>query len=145
MFNRLGLIGLILIAALAPVSFAQSDRGTMTGTVADSTGAVNASVPVQVKNTVTGVAYDGATSNTGTPGVAAQTQPSVDAIQEIANQTSNYAAEYGQAGGGVLNLTMKSGGNQFHGSAYDYFINEDLNAGNNFAVPARPRNRRNDY
>jgi len=90
-------------------------------------------------------------SNTGTPGVAAQTQPSVDAIQEIAIQTSNYAAEYGQAGGGVFNLTMKSGGNTFHGSAYDYFINEDLNAGNNFTAtsapttPARPRNRRNDY
>jgi hypothetical protein len=84
-------------------------------------------------------------SNTGTPGVAAQTQPSVDAIQEIAIQTSNYAAEYGQAGGGVFNLTMKSGGNQFHGSAYDYFINEDLNANNNFTGTPRPRNRRNDY
>jgi hypothetical protein len=84
-------------------------------------------------------------SNTGTPGVAAQTQPSVDAIQEIAIQTSNYAAEYGQAGGGVFNLTMKSGGNQFHGSAYDYFINEDLNANNNFTGTPRQRNRRNDY
>lgn len=84
-------------------------------------------------------------SNTGTPGVAAQTQPSVDAIQEIAIQTSNYAAEYGQAGGGVFNLTMKSGGNTFHGSAYEYFINEDLNANNNFTGTPRPRNRRNDY
>ncbi|HEY3822925.1 MAG TPA: TonB-dependent receptor [Bryobacteraceae bacterium] len=84
-------------------------------------------------------------SNTGTPGVAAQTQPSVDAIQEIAIQTSNYAAEYGQAGGGVFNLTMKSGGNQFHGSAYEYFINEDLNANQNMTGLPRPRNRRNDY
>jgi hypothetical protein len=45
------------------------------------------------------------------------TQPSVDAIQEYAIQTSNYAAEFGQAGGGVFNVTMRSGTNQFHGSA----------------------------
>jgi carboxypeptidase family protein len=40
-------------------------------------------------------------------------QPSVDAIQEIAIQTSNFAAEFGQAGGAVFNFTMKSGTNQF--------------------------------
>lgn len=90
-------------------------------------------------------------SNTGTPGVAAQTQPSVDAIQEVAIQTSNYAAEYGQVGGGMFNVTMRSGGNQFHGSAYDYYVNEFLNAGNPFTGTVvkggnpRPRNRRNDY
>ena len=77
-------------------------------------------------------------SNTGTPGVAAQTQPSVDAIQEIAIQTSNYAAEYGQVGGGMFNLTMKSGTNQFHGSAYEYFVNEDLNANQPFTDTAPP-------
>lgn len=88
-------------------------------------------------------------SNTGTPGVPAQTQPSVDAIQEVAVQTSNYAAEYGQVGGGYFNLTMKSGTNQFHGSVYDYFVNEVFNAGQPFtgnpAGNPRPRNRRNDY
>jgi hypothetical protein len=90
-------------------------------------------------------------SNSGTPGVAAQTQPSVDAIQEVAIQTSNYAPEYGQVGGGMFNVTMKSGTNQFHGSAYDYFVNEAFNAGNpNTGAIAgtgnpRPRNRRNDY
>jgi hypothetical protein len=56
-------------------------------------------------------------------------QASLDAIQEVTVQTSNYAAEYGQAGGGYFNYTMKSGTNQFHGSAYDYFVNEVLNAG----------------
>ena len=90
-------------------------------------------------------------SNTGTPGVPAQTQPSVDAIQEIAIQTSNYAAEYGQVGGGYFNLTMRSGTNIYHGSAYDYFVNEVFNAGTGFTdAPAgsgnpRARNRRNDY
>ena len=54
---------------------------------------------------------------------------SVDAIQEVSVQTSNFAAEYGQVGGGYFNFTMKSGTNQFHGSGYDYFVNEALNAG----------------
>jgi hypothetical protein len=54
---------------------------------------------------------------------------SVDAIQEVAIQTSNFAAEYGQVGGGLFNITMKAGTNQFHGSGYDYFVNEALNAG----------------
>lgn len=53
----------------------------------------------------------------------------VDAIQEVNVQTSNFAAEYGQVGGGAINYTMKSGTNQLHGSAYDYFVNEALNAG----------------
>src|SRR5580704_13703874 len=89
-------------------------------------------------------------SNTGTPGVPQQTQPSVDAIQETAIQTSNYAADYGQVGGGMFNVTMRSGANQFHGSAYDYFVNEIFNAGNPFVTGSpqgnpRPRARRNDY
>ena len=54
---------------------------------------------------------------------------SVDAIQEVSVQPSNFAAEYGQVGGGYFNFTMKSGTNQLHGSAYDYFVNEALNAG----------------
>src|SRR5262252_9534128 len=79
-------------------------------------------------------------------------QPSADSIQEMAYQTSNYAPEYGQAGSVLINMTMKSGTNQFHGTGYDYFVNEDLNAGNPFSIVAsgepgkyRPRNRRNDF
>ncbi|MBV9745216.1 MAG: TonB-dependent receptor, partial [Acidobacteriia bacterium] len=56
-------------------------------------------------------------------------QAGVEAIQDVAIQTSNFAAEYGQAGGGYFNYTMKSGTNQLHGSGYDYFVNEALNAG----------------
>ncbi|HSP67743.1 MAG TPA: TonB-dependent receptor [Bryobacteraceae bacterium] len=56
-------------------------------------------------------------------------QAGMDAIQEVAIQTSNSTAEYGQAGGGYFNYTMKSGTNQLHASAYDYFVNEAFNAG----------------
>ncbi|MBV9769854.1 MAG: hypothetical protein JOZ32_09805, partial [Bryobacterales bacterium] len=64
--------------------------------------------------------------------------------------TSNYAPEYGQAGSVVINMTMKSGTNQYHGTGFDYFVNEDLNAGDPFSTngtggKAHPRNRRNDF
>jgi hypothetical protein len=71
-------------------------------------------------------------------------QPSVDSIQEIAVQTSNFAAEYGQAGGAVFNFTMKSGTNQFHGSAFEYLVNEDLNAAGAYSH-TDPKSRRNDF
>jgi hypothetical protein len=71
-------------------------------------------------------------------------QPSVDSIQEIAVQTSNYAAEFGQAGGAVFNFTMKSGTNQFHGSAYEYLVNESLNSAGAYSH-TDPKSRRNDF
>jgi len=84
------------------------------------------------------------------------TQASTEAVQEVTVQTSNFAAEYGQAGGGYFNFTMKSGTNQYHGSAYDYLVNESLNAGTPFTDAGssnslkngehiRNRQRRNDY
>ena len=60
------------------------------------------------------------------------TQGNIEAIQEVAIQTSNFAAEYGQAGGGYFNYTMKSGTNGYHGGAFDQFVNEALNAGTPF-------------
>ena len=46
-------------------------------------------------------------------------QPGSDSVQEFSVMTSNYAAEFGQSGGGIMNITMKSGTNQYHGTAYD--------------------------
>jgi hypothetical protein len=71
-------------------------------------------------------------------------QQSMSAIEEYAIQTSNYAAEFGQAGGGYFNITMKSGTNAYHGSAYDYLSNEAFNAAQPF-VNIKTRLRRNDY
>jgi Carboxypeptidase regulatory-like domain len=86
-------------------------------------------------------------------GANQQGQPGMDSIQEWTVQTSNYAAEFGQAGSAVMNVTMKSGTNQYHGNAYEYFQNDFLNAGQAFTVDTkgnpdehiRPRVRRNDY
>ena len=74
---------------------------------------------------------DGMTMNPTGPRLitaAQQSQPSVDALEEVAIETSNFAAEYGTAGGAMVNMVTKSGTNAFHGSAYDYGTNEALNA-----------------
>src|SRR5882724_4841063 len=54
--------------------------------------------------------------------------PSPDALQEFRVQTNNYAAECGSSGGAVINVSFRSGTNQFHGVAYDYLRNTVLNA-----------------
>lgn len=59
-----------------------------------------------------------------------QVQPSVEAIEEYAIQTSNFAAELGQAGGSIFNVTMKSGTNQYHGSGFDYWASDRFYAAN---------------
>jgi hypothetical protein len=83
-------------------------------------------------------------------GANQQAQPGQDSVQEWTVLASNYAAEFGQAGSSVMNVTMKSGTNQFHGSGYEYFQNEFMNAGQPFTNAGngnllRPKSRKSDY
>ena len=59
--------------------------------------------------------------------------PPVDAIQEVKVLENNYSAEYGGSSGGVIVETTKSGTNQFHGSGYEFFRNDALDAAGFFA------------
>ena len=73
----------------------------------------------------------------------AQMQPSVEALQELAVQSSNYSAEFGSAGAGVFNYTVKSGTNAFHGVLFDYNSNEAYNASQAY-THLKPKTRRDD-
>lgn len=72
--------------------------------------------------------------------------PPMDAIQEFAIQTNGYSAEFGRAGGGIVNVALRSGTNEIHGYAYDYIQNDFFNArpydftGTNPGIPALRRN-----
>ncbi|MGB9610684.1 MAG: carboxypeptidase regulatory-like domain-containing protein, partial [Bryobacteraceae bacterium] len=66
------------------------------------------------------------TSNQGFSNQVAR--PSPDAVAEFRVITSNFSAEYGRVGGAVVNVVMRSGTNQFHGTAYEFFRNTKLNA-----------------
>ncbi len=80
-------------------------------------------------------------------------RPSIEAIKEISVQTNDYTAEVGRTGGAVINIVTKSGTNQLHGSAYEFFENDVLNANPfNFGATqpngqplAKPKLRQNQF
>ncbi|MBC7925087.1 MAG: carboxypeptidase regulatory-like domain-containing protein, partial [Bryobacteraceae bacterium] len=71
-------------------------------------------------------------------GAAFVLRPPIDAIQEFKLQTSAFSAEFGRAGGAVLNATLRGGSNQYHGTLWEFLRNEKLDAADFFAN-ANPR------
>jgi hypothetical protein len=73
-------------------------------------------------------------------------RPTVDGIDEMTVTTVNPAAEFGRASGAVVNITTKTGTNQLHGSAYDYFRNDIFDSENVFATAGgKPEYRQNNF
>jgi len=87
---------------------------------------------------------DGAPNNADTDANASRTNssnniafvPSAEATEEFKIQTNAYDSQYGRTGGGTINITIKSGGNKFHGSVYEFARRYRLNA-NTFSNNAR--------
>lgn len=74
--------------------------------------------------------------------------PSVDEVQEFKVQQNNFSAEFGFTGGAVVNVVTRSGTNQFHGSLYEFWRNDLLNANgffNDLYGTPRPMYRWNDF
>jgi outer membrane receptor protein involved in Fe transport len=72
------------------------------------------------------------------------TMVNLDAIAEVRVERNAYAAEYGRNSGAQINVVTKGGTNSLHGSAFEFFRNDKLNARNFFAV-SRPKNRYNNF
>ena len=73
-----------------------------------------------------------------------QARPNLDSMQEFKIQTSGYSAETGRLAGGVMNVVLKSGGNQFHGAAFEFLRNDAMDARNFFAT-TKSKLRRNQF
>ncbi len=82
------------------------------------------------------------------PGGGTSTLVSIDALQEFRIQTSSYAAEFGRTPGGQVSVVTRSGTNQFHGTLFEYFRNDALDANDWFANSRgleKPALRQNDF
>jgi hypothetical protein len=78
---------------------------------------------------------------------AESVEPIVDAIQEFKVQTGTFSAEFGQSAGGVVNASIRSGTDRFHGSIFEYLRNSYLDAAPYFqpALTAKPQFIQNQY
>ncbi len=107
-----------------------------------------------LRSTYNNFMLDGVDNNaygTSNQGFANQVaQPSPDAVAEFKVITNNYSAEYGRAGGAIINVATRTGTNSFHGTAYEFLRNTDLNAigyvfGQRPATFQKPTLQRNQF
>ncbi len=95
------------------------------------------------------ILIDGAQTRRGENGTFfSEVAPGPNAFQEFTISTSQYSSEFGNSSGGVINFTIKSGGNDFHGEAYLFHINDALNSNidrNRLLGREKPRDRQFDY
>ena len=87
---------------------------------------------------------DGFSNQNPRAGGALGSKPSLDTIQEFKMQTSTYSAEYGRVGGGMMNMVLKTGANQPHGSLFEFFRNDALDA-RNFFDAGKSKLRQNQF
>lgn len=73
--------------------------------------------------------------------------PSLEMVQEFKMEENNYSAEFGHYSGGQVNITTKGGADNFHGSLFEFFRNDALDAKNFFVLPtqAKPPLKRNQF
>lgn len=107
--------------------------------------AVSGNRPQQNLFLLNGVEYTGAAENNMQPGGASQQLLGVDAVREFNVLRDSYSAEYGKHPGGQVIIVTQSGGNEWHGAAFEFLRNNDLDAPNFFDQGAAPPFQRNQF
>ena len=107
--------------------------------------AVSGNRPQQNLFLLNGVEYTGAAENNMQPGGTSGQLLGVDAVREFNVLRDSYGAEYGKRPGAQVSIITQSGTNQWHGSAYEFLRNNDLDARNFFDVGAAPPFQRNQF
>lgn len=137
------------LTSLTPgVTYTPGGQGTHTGGSSIRSSAVAVNINGGPANQ-TGWSLDGAWITEMQSG-GTLIQPDVDALQEFNVQSAGLPPEYGRTAN-LVNVSIKSGSNQFHGSAFEFFRNTVLDARNYFYLPpagstqTRPLLRRNQY
>ena len=134
------------VLQLMTLSSGVSDRGAQGGTLQINTIASgNYHVPVSIngsRGNATNFLLDNADNNDGYTNIA-EPYPNPDAVQEFSVQTSTFDAQYGRGVGGVVNVVTRSGTNQVHGTAFNFFRNGKMNAANFFS--GRDALKRNQF
>ena len=87
---------------------------------------------------------DGAPNNANQSGNNIAYVPPAEAVQEFKVSTNSYDAQYGRTAGGVVNMTLKSGTNSFHGVGYDFMRRKAL-AANSFLLNSRQSPKTDQY
>src|SRR5579872_7487126 len=90
------------------------------------------------------IAIDGA-DNISTASGVQKTTPSEEAVREFVVINNTYGVEAGRAVGGIVNIVTKSGTNELHGSAYEYFRNDAMDATSILAAPGLNKLRQNQF
>jgi Carboxypeptidase regulatory-like domain/TonB dependent receptor/TonB-dependent Receptor Plug Domain len=136
---------------LALVPGVQGDRFTEQGggTSFGRTGGVNVHGSRSLQNNFLLDGVDNNSISTNVQELTSQvSRPSVDSIQEFKVVTSPYAAEYGRSPGAAVSVSTKSGTNEFHGTVYDFYRNEKMDANDFFSKRAgrsKPANDQNQF
>jgi hypothetical protein len=90
------------------------------------------------------IAVDGA-DNTSTASGVQKTTPSTDAVREFRVINNTYSVQAGRAVGGIVNIITKSGTNDVHGSIYEYFRNDAIDANSELAAPGLNKLQQNQF
>ena len=128
-----------LLSLIPGVAQTTDDQLELSTSLATNTQSVNGN-----RGQMTNMTVDGGTNLQSGSNASQINNVGIDFIQEVKVQTSNFSAEYGRNSGAQVNVVTRSGGNEFHGSAFEFLRNDKLDA-RNFFAPVRPTLRYNDF